>query len=250
MYHDIAVTTISETAISAHAFTMVKVWGNWQWSATFEWPSVKDYCILCACVNRYHCRCLSTKKGIIQQIVVLKTRHLQYLLCPLCWWFWCQIRWKRTCRAPAEHTELPLSNIARLGGHEIPWPHYCLGLCLPAGAYPHAGPGYCTKAMQRFHHTAPSKWQNQPYPHTAPTYGASQQYVAAGDTSPPLSKTEFFCSRSDWSVSLLCPCSRLHHAHRPWITFRPTGQPNPDHNETSYTIPGLRCFPPRRNCHI
>ncbi|KAL3781993.1 hypothetical protein HJC23_013821 [Cyclotella cryptica] len=51
-------------------------------------------------------------------------------------------------------------------------------------------PGYCAKAMHRFHHVTPPKRQDQPYPHTAPTYGAAQQYTHPPDTSPPLSKPD------------------------------------------------------------
>jgi hypothetical protein len=51
-------------------------------------------------------------------------------------------------------------------------------------------PGYCTKAMKRFHYTSPLKQQDQPYPHTAPTYGAAQQYAHAADISPLLNNTD------------------------------------------------------------
>eukprot|EP00804_Cyclotella_cryptica_P030798 CCRYP_015061-RA/>CCRYP_015061-RA protein AED:0.43 eAED:0.43 QI:0/-1/0/1/-1/0/1/0/149 len=44
--------------------------------------------------------------------------------------------------------------------------------------------------MHRFHHVTPPKRQDQPYPHTAPTYGAAQQYTHPPDTSPPLSKPD------------------------------------------------------------
>eukprot|EP00804_Cyclotella_cryptica_P023186 CCRYP_000381-RA/>CCRYP_000381-RA protein AED:0.13 eAED:0.11 QI:0/0/0/1/0.33/0.25/4/0/1130 len=51
-------------------------------------------------------------------------------------------------------------------------------------------PGYCSKAKHHFHHIKPLKRQDQPYPHTAPTYGAAQQYTHPPDTSPPLSKPD------------------------------------------------------------
>jgi hypothetical protein len=51
-------------------------------------------------------------------------------------------------------------------------------------------PGYCHKAGQRFQHNHPHKQQDQPYPHTACTYGAKQQYVDDPDQSPPLNKQD------------------------------------------------------------
>ncbi len=51
-------------------------------------------------------------------------------------------------------------------------------------------PGYCQKAGDHFRHHAPTKQQHQPYPHTARTYGAKQQYIKANDNSPLLKKTD------------------------------------------------------------
>jgi hypothetical protein len=69
-----------------------------------------------------------------------------------------------------------------------------LGLTI-AWDYPHrhvhlSMPGYCHKAGQRFQHSHPRKPQDQPYPHTARTYGAKQQYVDDPDQSPPLNKQD------------------------------------------------------------
>eukprot|EP00804_Cyclotella_cryptica_P008215 CCRYP_015150-RB/>CCRYP_015150-RB protein AED:0.19 eAED:0.17 QI:0/0/0/1/0/0/2/0/720 len=63
-------------------------------------------------------------------------------------------------------------------------------------------PGYCAKAMHRFHHVTSPKRQDQPYPHTAPTYGAAQQYTHPPDTSPPLSKPDALFIKEVISVFL------------------------------------------------
>ena len=51
-------------------------------------------------------------------------------------------------------------------------------------------PRYCEQACQQFKHDMPKKRQDQPYPHVEPTYGAKQQFAAANDTSPSLSKAQ------------------------------------------------------------
>ncbi|KAL7485101.1 hypothetical protein ACHAW6_012619 [Cyclotella cf. meneghiniana] len=51
-------------------------------------------------------------------------------------------------------------------------------------------PGYCQKAGQRFCQPTPTKQQHQPYPQTARTYGAKQQFGKTKDNSPLLSKTK------------------------------------------------------------
>jgi hypothetical protein len=51
-------------------------------------------------------------------------------------------------------------------------------------------PGYCEKAGQRFHHTAPKKLQHQPYPSIPRTYGSKQQFCDSVDTSPALSSQQ------------------------------------------------------------
>eukprot|EP00804_Cyclotella_cryptica_P013054 CCRYP_002367-RE/>CCRYP_002367-RE protein AED:0.37 eAED:0.37 QI:0/0/0/1/0/0/2/0/323 len=74
-------------------------------------------------------------------------------------------------------------------------------------------PGYCAKAMHRFHHVTPPKRQDQPYPHTAPTYGVAQQYTHPMDTSPPLNKTDALFIKEVIGVFLyyarasIAPCS-------------------------------------------
>jgi hypothetical protein len=49
-------------------------------------------------------------------------------------------------------------------------------------------PNYVNKALARFQHTPPRKWQDQPYPHVKPTYGAKKQYSQVEDNSPALNK--------------------------------------------------------------
>jgi hypothetical protein len=49
-------------------------------------------------------------------------------------------------------------------------------------------PNYVNKAVVRFQHTPPQKWQDQPYPHVKPTYGAKKQYSLVEDNSPDLDK--------------------------------------------------------------
>ncbi len=49
-------------------------------------------------------------------------------------------------------------------------------------------PNYVSKAPKRFHHSAPHKPQDQPYPHVKPTYGSKEQFAKSEDTSPPLDK--------------------------------------------------------------
>jgi hypothetical protein len=49
-------------------------------------------------------------------------------------------------------------------------------------------PNYVNKALTRFQHTPPQKWQDQPYPHVKPTYGAKKQYSQVEDNSPALDK--------------------------------------------------------------
>jgi hypothetical protein len=49
-------------------------------------------------------------------------------------------------------------------------------------------PGYIERALQRFHHTKPTRSEDAPHEWIAPTYGASVQYTAPEDTSAPLDK--------------------------------------------------------------
>ena len=49
-------------------------------------------------------------------------------------------------------------------------------------------PGYVEQALQRFTHPTPTKPQHSPHPWIAPIYGASIQYAAPEDNSPPLTK--------------------------------------------------------------
>jgi hypothetical protein len=49
-------------------------------------------------------------------------------------------------------------------------------------------PNYVNKALTWFQHTPPQKWQDQPYPHVKPTYGAKNQYSQVEDDSPTLNK--------------------------------------------------------------
>jgi hypothetical protein len=51
-------------------------------------------------------------------------------------------------------------------------------------------PGYVKAALTRFKHEAPSKPQNQPYPHSPKKYGSKAQYVEPEDTSPLLNKED------------------------------------------------------------
>ncbi len=49
-------------------------------------------------------------------------------------------------------------------------------------------PNYINNALARFQHTPPQKWQDQPYSHVKPTYGAKKQYSQVEDNSPSLNK--------------------------------------------------------------
>ncbi len=69
--------------------------------------------------------------------------------------------------------------------------HYC-GLTIK---WDHNGqkvhllmPNYVNKALARFQHTPPQKWQDQPYSHVKPTNGAKKQYLQVDDNSPDLDK--------------------------------------------------------------
>jgi hypothetical protein len=46
-------------------------------------------------------------------------------------------------------------------------------------------PGYVPKALTHFRHPPLIKSQDQPYPHTKPSYGAKTQHATAEDTTPP-----------------------------------------------------------------
>jgi hypothetical protein len=49
-------------------------------------------------------------------------------------------------------------------------------------------PNYVNKALVWLQHTLPRNWQDQPYPHVKPTYGAKKQYLQVEDDSPDLVK--------------------------------------------------------------
>ena len=51
-------------------------------------------------------------------------------------------------------------------------------------------PDYVERALARFGHPIPNKPQDQPHPHTIPTYGATVQYAKPEDTSRRLSPSE------------------------------------------------------------
>jgi hypothetical protein len=51
-------------------------------------------------------------------------------------------------------------------------------------------PGYIEKAAIRFGHEPPNKPQQQPHPHSIPTYGATIQYAKHTDQSRPATKDE------------------------------------------------------------
>jgi hypothetical protein len=51
-------------------------------------------------------------------------------------------------------------------------------------------PGYIDKALTRLAHPHPATPQNQPHPHTIPTYGATIQYAKPLDDTLPASKED------------------------------------------------------------
>ncbi len=51
-------------------------------------------------------------------------------------------------------------------------------------------PGYISKALTRFQHEWPKRWQNSPYKHAPPAYGAQVQYVPTDKNSLLLNKTD------------------------------------------------------------
>jgi hypothetical protein len=51
-------------------------------------------------------------------------------------------------------------------------------------------PGYVQAALTKFKHQKPKRQEHQPHQHNIPQYGATIQYTADKDTSPPLSKDE------------------------------------------------------------
>ena len=51
-------------------------------------------------------------------------------------------------------------------------------------------PDYVTKAMTRFQHSFPSKFQPSPFPWTTPHYGAKTQFTAEADQTTPLTAPE------------------------------------------------------------
>ncbi len=51
-------------------------------------------------------------------------------------------------------------------------------------------PGYVDKALARFNHEAPTKFQHQPHEHTVPVFGATIQYAKQEDTTKQLPKED------------------------------------------------------------
>lgn len=49
-------------------------------------------------------------------------------------------------------------------------------------------PGYIEKTLLQFHHKAPTRRQDSPFPHTPPDYGAKKQYAKEADDAPALDK--------------------------------------------------------------
>ncbi|EJK67393.1 hypothetical protein THAOC_11579, partial [Thalassiosira oceanica] len=49
-------------------------------------------------------------------------------------------------------------------------------------------PGYIEKTLLQFHHKAPARRQDSPFPHTPPDYGAKKQYAKEADDAPALDK--------------------------------------------------------------
>ena len=49
-------------------------------------------------------------------------------------------------------------------------------------------PNYIPDALKHFKHEKPNKWQGSPHQHTAPSYGAKQQFSKAESNEPVLGK--------------------------------------------------------------
>ncbi len=104
-----------------------------------------------------------------RQHPALETQRTTNFLHLRCWRLQDNIPGERECTAPTGHCATVLQMLVQLVRQTILWLHHQVGLQWQKVHL--LMPNYVNKALARFKHTPPRKWQDQPYPMSSPHLG-------------------------------------------------------------------------------